>query len=245
MRNRFGSWNNALSCGGLTVGKRVNIPRDELVTDVRRVASKLGIQTVTREQYRVHGSFADCTISREFGKSWAAALIAADLAGTGWKRKATDEELFGNMASVWEHVGRQPRQKDFRPPVSQYSHATYINRFGSWRSALEAFVAAATSEHDEVDRGDCEARKAPDIPRKEYRNRTGRDPSWRLRFLVMRRDKYTCCLCGASPAKDPRVSLYIDHIQPWSKGGETIMSNLQTCCQVCNGGKSDLPLQLL
>ena len=45
---------------------------------------------------------------------------------------------------------------------------------------------------------------------------------------------------GVSPAKDKNVELHVDHIKPWSKGGETILENLQTLCQKCNLGKSNI-----
>ncbi|HEX4614769.1 MAG TPA: HNH endonuclease signature motif containing protein [Stellaceae bacterium] len=48
-------------------------------------------------------------------------------------------------------------------------------------------------------------------------------------------------MCGASPAKDPAVTLHVDHIVPWSKGGETVLSNLQTLCAPRNIGKADQP----
>ena len=61
----------------------------------------------------------------------------------------------------------------------------------------------------------------------------------KLRYKVLKRDNFKCCACGASPAKDPSVELHIDHIVPWSKGGETTFDNLQTLCSRCNLGKSD------
>lgn len=69
--------------------------------------------------------------------------------------------------------------------------------------------------------------------------RTSRVISDKLRYQVFKRDNFKCCVCGASPAKDPSVELHIDHIVPWSKGGETTMDNLQTLCSKCNLGKSD------
>ena len=242
MQKRFGSWNKALARSGLGIHKRYDIPADELVHDLQRVASELGAHTVTREQYRAYGKFADITVSRHF-RSWAAALSMANLQPTGWKPQATDESLFDNMAAVWEHVGRQPKQKDFRPPVSQYSAAAYVRRYGSWRGALEAFVTAANSEDDKTS---VPATPEPTTSKSKTLStpvhRTNRTPSWRLRFLVMRRDNFACRLCGAAPAKDPSVSLHVDHVDPWSEGGETVISNLQTCCEVCNIGKSDLPM---
>lgn len=71
----------------------------------------------------------------------------------------------------------------------------------------------------------------------EYKHRTSREPSMKLRFEILKRDNFKCCACGASPAKDPAVELHIDHIIPWSKGGETIEDNLQTLCSICNFGK--------
>ena len=61
----------------------------------------------------------------------------------------------------------------------------------------------------------------------------------KLRYKVLKRDNFKCCACGASPAKDPSIELHIDHIVPWSKGGETKFENLQTLCSRCNIGKSD------
>ena len=63
--------------------------------------------------------------------------------------------------------------------------------------------------------------------------------SEKLRYQVLKRDNFKCCACGASPAKNPSVELHIDHIIPYSKGGETTLDNLQTLCSKCNIGKSD------
>lgn len=75
------------------------------------------------------------------------------------------------------------------------------------------------------------------------KQRRRRAPSARLRFEVLVRDRSTCRLCGASPLKDPSVTLHIDHIIPWSKGGDTTMENLQTLCSKCNLGKSDIIIE--
>lgn len=60
-----------------------------------------------------------------------------------------------------------------------------------------------------------------------------------MRFEVFKRDDYRCQICGASSSKDQNVTLHLDHIIPVSKGGETVVSNLQTLCSHCNLGKSD------
>lgn len=75
------------------------------------------------------------------------------------------------------------------------------------------------------------------------KSQNSRNPSPRLRFNVLVRDKFTCRYCGASPNKDPSVTLHIDHIVPWSKGGKTALDNLQVLCSTCNLGKSDIVVE--
>ena len=73
----------------------------------------------------------------------------------------------------------------------------------------------------------------------EYIHKTKREIPLGLRYKIMKRDDFKCCICGSSPAKDPSIELHIDHIIPWSKGGETVENNLQTLCSKCNLGKSN------
>ena len=72
------------------------------------------------------------------------------------------------------------------------------------------------------------------------KHRTPRDPNLKIRFQVLNRDSFKCCMCGRSPANTPGLELHIDHIIPWAKGGETTIENLQTLCSDCNLGKSDM-----
>jgi hypothetical protein len=58
-----------------------------------------------------------------------------------------------------------------------------------------------------------------------------------LRFDVLKRDNYTCRLCGASPQTQPGLALEVDHITPRSKGGNNDPINLWTLCFACNRGK--------
>jgi hypothetical protein len=241
MQNRFGSWNKALELSGLSVGKRNNIPQHELLDDLKRVAEVVGSETISTESYASLGKFSDATIARAFG-SWVKALAAAGLSvSPAWRPKATEEELLSNMAFVWEKVGRQPKQKDFKPPDSHFSADAYVRHCGSWREALEAFVTLANGVGIESE-AEPEAVPFPTEPIAPIKKRTPRDPGWRLRFLVMRRDSFRCRLCGALQNVVQDIRLDIDHIVPWSTGGETIMENLQTLCNRCNIGKSNLTM---
>ena len=58
-----------------------------------------------------------------------------------------------------------------------------------------------------------------------------------LRYDVFTRDHNKCCICGRG--KNDGVILEVDHIVPVSKGGKTVMNNLQTLCDRCNRGKSN------
>ncbi len=58
-----------------------------------------------------------------------------------------------------------------------------------------------------------------------------------IRYNVLKRDNYTCKICGAKASDGAK--LHVDHIIPVSKGGKTVMSNLQTLCDRCNMGKSN------
>lgn len=58
-----------------------------------------------------------------------------------------------------------------------------------------------------------------------------------IRYNVLKRDNFSCQICGIT-AKDG-AKLQVDHIIPVSKGGKTVMSNLQTLCERCNISKSN------
>jgi hypothetical protein len=52
-----------------------------------------------------------------------------------------------------------------------------------------------------------------------------------IRQRVYERDGYLCVHCSSAD------NLTLDHIIPWSKGGEDKVSNLQTLCGSCNSKK--------
>lgn len=57
----------------------------------------------------------------------------------------------------------------------------------------------------------------------------------KLRFEVLKRDRFECQYCGAHP---PQSILVVDHITPVSKGGVNDIDNLITACETCNQGKA-------
>lgn len=101
--------------------------------------------------------------------------------------------------------------KIYREKHNSFSNKEVLNFYEEWKSKPQ-YKKYETSA---------------DVERKEL-NRS-------LRFAVLKRDSYRCCICGRD-AKDG-VKLEVDHIVPVSKGGKTVMTNLQTLCQDCNRGK--------
>jgi len=220
----------------LNLRKR-NIPKEELIDDLKRVADLLGRETVTAITYAQKGKFGVNTLLRRFG-SWNKALKAAGLKVI-LSLNIEKEALFENLANVWQYLGRQPVGKDLDKASgwSKFSLGTYEKRFGLWNKALEAFIDYI--DNSSVQKDVISENQQRDVKRDQL-NRTPRKINWRLRAMVLIRDNCICKMCGASLSKDPSIVLHVDHIKPWSKGGQTGLENLQTLCDRCNIGKSNL-----
>ncbi len=254
----FGTWKNALLKAGLrnerTSDELKSISNEEYFSDLRRVAAILCSDTVPYSEYKKRGKYSAGYIFKRFGK-WSVVLENAGLNPTGFiKDKITEQECFDEIERMWRLLGRQPTSTDIiKRGICKYSIDTFKRRFGGWRKALEAFVDyinSTDSEYESVNVQVNNENRTVSTGIKEnqevltstssYRHYTSRNINTRLRFKVLARDNFKCCACGASPAKDPAVELHVDHIIPWSKGGETVLDNLQTLCSKCNLGKSDL-----
>jgi 5-methylcytosine-specific restriction endonuclease McrA len=204
-------------------------PEADLLADLRRVAEELGKNRVTYRDYNERGRFTSSTLAKRFG-SWFAAIDKANLRRT-INRNVSDDDLFANLVEVWTNLGRQPRYRDLRPGPSRFSSNTYAHRFRTWRRALAAFVQWANH-------GDISPRSEEGTKRSGKQGT--RNINWRLRALVLMRDGAKCRLCGAVPSDG--IRLHVDHVKPWSKGGMTVIENLQILCNVCNLGKGDAEL---
>lgn len=72
------------------------------------------------------------------------------------------------------------------------------------------------------------------------------------RLEIYRRDGQRCYLCGRDLSKKwpvphrgrmkRRNLATLDHLQPKSKGGSDYNENLRMCCQPCNTGRGNEPL---
>jgi hypothetical protein len=214
----------------LTRTKGTPVSDDELIADLKAVSDILRKKTVTQRDYKKHGQFEYSTVIRHFGR-WNDALTQAGLEIAN-HINYSNEELFENILNLWQHFGRQPRRIELTSEHSSISQSPYNRRFGSWTGALQEFVNYM-NEEGVVPVSDQK------IIKESPARKTGRDPSLRLRYKVLKRDGFKCVSCGASPATDAGVELQVDHNIPWSKGGETVIENLRTLCSRCNLGKSN------
>jgi len=206
------------------------LDKNQVIADLKRVSKVLGRDSLSMKEYDDQGEYSSSAVHRRFG-SWNIALREAGL--NCRNEFHTEEEMFQNLENVWIRKGRQPRRSEMNDKsISVISSGTYLRKFSRWSNALKSFVGYINA----VD--DAQTPIGSTLNTKQHK--TSRDINLRLRFKVLQRDKFKCCSCGASPAKNPGVELHVDHIVPWSKGGETVLENLQTLCSKCNGGKSNL-----
>ena len=193
------------------------------------IARQLGVRQLSRTGYLKQGRYSVRTLEAHFAR-WEEAADAARIA-PAYRRPVDDRELFDNLRQLWTRLGHQPSAHQVKKPMSLFSLDVYLARFGKFNHALRAF--AQYLDPANVSPG-------PVADAKKLSRKTTRHVNDSLRFKVMRRDRFRCCACGRSPATHAGVVLEIDHKKPWSAGGETVMSNLQTLCKKCNRGKSDL-----
>jgi 5-methylcytosine-specific restriction endonuclease McrA len=206
-----------------------NVAAADLLADLRSVARRQRSHALTMRVYNAAGRYRAGTLVRRFG-SWTGALKAARLpVQRRWR--IPESVLLANLGQVWRRLGRQPTWRDLtlHDGRSRFAGSTYKARFGSWHKALVAFERYARDKRP--------LSASRDRSAKPTRSRGPRDVGWRLRARVLIRDNCLCRMCGASPAKDPAVTLHVDHVVPWSKGGQTVMENLRTLCERCNIGK--------
>ena len=205
---------------------------NEIITDVQHVCNQLGKDSITITEYRKHGKHYQS--ARRRWKSWDNILRKCGLKNlSNVNRNYTIDDLFNNFAEVWINLRRQPYVTDFEKykGISKFCASTYKRKFGGWQNTLNEF-AKWIKKNKNTSINHCRSAEI-------VKHKTSRNINLALRWSILERDHFKCVKCGKSPSTDPKVILQVDHIIPWSKGGETIFENLQTLCQDCNLGKSN------
>ena len=107
---------------------------------------------------------------------------------------------------------------------------------------IEAIVTMFIRDHKKAKR-----KQAREKRRLEYQDRRMANDEEHakvtraMRYDVLRRDNFHCVRCGRG--REDGVKLHVDHIVPVSRGGKSVMSNLQTLCEDCNCGKGNRYLE--
>ena len=256
-KKRFGNWENVLKKAGLETEKSIHgieygetsIKEELLIADMARVAKELDNPKITSADYDKFGQWSSVTIIKRFG-GWNKAKKKAQLE-VGRAYNTSTEEFLENILGLWTLLGRQPKYSEVISPNSKFHGTSYANKFGSWKAALEKFIEYVNSESEKEIIDDVNTSqvvelneiKTTGLQQKEKKikiKRTPRGINLRLRWIVLKRDNFSCKKCGRSPAKDPTIILHVDHVTPWSKEGEPVVENLETLCEQCNLGKSNI-----
>ena len=243
--SKFGTWVLSLKEAGLRTDRNKSeykkISDKDLLANVKYVARYLEKDTITTSEYKEYGIYSISIILERFN-SWKETIKKAGLEDTGYIKKIDSLDLLKEIERLWILLGRQPATTDIKNGNSKYSLNSYTRRFGGWRNALNEFVKYINSEEqiEEEKEKNINETEVKENKEKIKIRRTPRDINARLRFKVLKRDNFKCVYCGKSPANNSNVELHVDHIVPWSKGGETVIENLQTLCSKCNLGKSNI-----
>ncbi|WP_082773721.1 homing endonuclease associated repeat-containing protein [Hymenobacter sp. PAMC 26628] len=217
-----------------------NISEAELLSNLNEIANSLGINRLSSRQYDDNGGkYTSGTIGLRFG-SWNNALVKAGLKPV-LTHNPSKVELLENIEMVWVKLGRQPVSRDMKRPISEFSSSPYIKTFGSFRNSLESFIEYINL-YDKSQVSDI-IENIPDHIQESknlIKHKTKRFPSERLKVQVLMRDGNKCRLCGITLTGD---NIHFDHIFPWSKGGETVLDNLQVLCKIHNLAKGNLTIE--
>lgn len=214
---------------------------ESLFAEIRRVSKLLGHDTLTIEDIGRHGRCSYAVIKKRFG-GLRAALRAAGLQAEEFRRNPSREELLRDLARVWDstltHEGRRPYRTDLKKYGTRFSSNTYERHFGSWIKACEALLSS-----EEISAQDYTHRQtgAADVQYSESNATKQKRPiPLRIRYAILMRDRFTCAICGRTPALHPGLEIHVDHIKPESQGGTLDPPNLRCLCQECNLGKGSL-----
>lgn len=223
IENHFGNFHEALKKLGLEIRRTGYYSDEEIIEDVLAVKRRLGVDLLTGRDYYKHGKFGSKAIVAHFG-SWGKLADKLGMKKAAVHVQHTPQELFGMMKALWDEKGGRPSMAEFLRR-SGHTQKYIFARFKSWTDFLLQFKAYANKGGKSLS---PIVSVKPSIGPRVIRRK--------LRYEVLKRDNFTCVLCGA---KSPAVELHVDHIVPYSKGGKTELSNLRTLCSKCNLGRGN------
>lgn len=140
----------------------------------------------------------------------------------------------------WSELLRDLRVSSFRE-LAELSEEDYERHKADFvQRQTEAFLQRCRARLQRPPRIHSPSPKQPQPKRAKQPAQEPTSISYRLRYLVLKRDKYRCQLCGKSASDG--IELEVDHKLARAKGGKNTLDNLWALCFYCNRGKSDLGL---
>lgn len=176
-------------------------------------------------------------------------LISEDLAEIDAHMDRIEKWKLDCEQRIKRSILKKYRQKQYNKSIDDKSAFKFYFTRSQTRYKQRNYVKSSykvqvddeyfTCDYDYIiDRYDQLADIDFECPLRAYHSNNQRKLATRkLREEIMKRDNYTCQICGKYMPDE--VGLQIDHIIPVSKGGKTVPSNLRVLCSKCNGSKSN------
>lgn len=178
-----------------------------------------------------------------------------------WKTDNLGDKLIADLIKIVRHIAQNQsapeyysfderenydldriakRLIDFSPrEIDKYINEEFAKPGTLWKTFYKTPNRLITSVHLAIIKilhgGDD---KIPTITVISPSPQEDRELSEKEKEKVKKRDSYTCLCCGANT----EARLQVDHIKPFSMGGETSIQNSQTLCNICNRckGKNEI-----
>lgn len=223
------------------------IPREKIIAELESVAKIFNYLDFSYREFDKHADISADTARSHFG-TWFKAKEAlrehlkkkgVKLKPRRFRQQYTEKALFDEMKKIWHHLGHRPSAREWEKSDARISSATYQERFGGWANACLKFIEYKMGRAIITDDKIPYVTTYKRIPIEQEIEKDKRTIPLGIRLKVLVRDNFRCVFCGKSPATDIGTKLHIDHIAPFSKGGKSMLENLQTLCEECNLGKSD------
>lgn len=240
--NNFDSWTAALKQAGMRPKQANSVSKDELLSEIHRLADGDGPPAST--DMNEDGEYSASTYHNNFG-SWSEALIEAgydpesNLKGHGIPKDA----LLDDIQRLGQILDRAPRVKDVIDK-GEFSPTAYYNNFGSWNAALSEAGFELNNATKTVECHICGDTK--DVPRYYARD-------FDKQFCSK-----DCCIQWRSERwqedKNPRWREYVDidadahksvlYGPDWPETRENIVESQDRRCRVCTRHESEVTQNL-
>lgn len=111
---------------------------DEILADIKSVASSLGTTYISIATYKQHGKYSQCAIQNHFG-TWKNALSLVGLRNTRTAKelkRISDDEYFSDLRRVATLTHSSTvLYRDYQK-YGKYASEHFYKRFGEWDNAF-------------------------------------------------------------------------------------------------------------